>query len=178
MQPVQRSPGLAQPRTPFAHSHLQNPFVDLAKVDPAPLLATFAAANVHRPPALSNHITALFDTDELPPPYGIGHAVNKTTTHRCRFSIDSMCKPISVIKKSFVTQMQYKTRYQPVTTTLARKSAGPVHSDEMVTCELVIMWNGRRRTMFIDAMVWDEIPDNENLDLVVSPSTIVMRAAA
>ena len=79
-----------------------------------------------------------------------------------------MCRPISVIKKSFVTQMQYTTRFQPVTTTLARKSAGPVHSDEMVTCELVIMWNGRRRTMFIDAMVWDEIPDDENLDLVVS----------
>jgi len=64
--------------------------------------------------------------------------------------------------------MQYTTRFQPVTTTLARKSAGPVHSDEMVTCEIVIMWNGKRRTMFIDAMVWDEIPDDENLNLVVS----------
>ena len=103
---------------------------------------------------------------ELLPPYGIGHAINGATTLSCKFAIDSMCRPISVVTSSFVERMGYIPRPQRVLTSLAHPSAPPIESTNLITCELVVHWNGKRRTFFIEAMVWDSLPDDQ--DLIVS----------
>jgi hypothetical protein len=36
----------------------------------------------------------------------------------------------------------------------------------MITCEIVVHWNGKRRTFFLDCMVWDKLPANQ--DVIVS----------
>lgn len=77
-----------------------------------------------------------------------------------------MCKPISVIKKSVAQSMQYIIRQQKVITTLANPSTPPVISNEMATCELIIHWNGKRRTIFLYCMLWDELPNAQ--DIIVS----------
>jgi hypothetical protein len=121
---------------------------------------------MHRPPALWTHSGAPSFGDELPPPYGIGHAVCGTTTHRCKFAIDTMCRPLSAISSTLVQKLQLPTREQNVTTHLAHDSAPPVTSTHVATCELVIFWNGKRRTFFIKAMVWTHLPEEQ--DLVIS----------
>jgi hypothetical protein len=113
-----------------------------------------------------NHADAPAVCEELPPPYGIGHAVNKELTHRCRFAIDTMCRPVSAITTAFVKQMNLPTRQQKISTDLAHTSAAPIISDLVATCELVVHWNGKRRTFFIEAMVWDRLPADQ--DIIVS----------
>ena len=119
-----------------------------------------------RPPAMWNHAGAPSLDEELPPPYGIGHTINKSITHRCRFAIDSMCRPVSAVTTAFVQQMQLQTRQQKIVTSLAHPSSAPIISQLVTTCELVIHWNGKRRTFFVDAMVWDSLP--EDLDMIIS----------
>ncbi len=121
---------------------------------------------MERPAALWNHFEAQQNGDELPPPYGIGHLVNVQQIQRCKFAIDSMCRPISVISEHIVQLLRLKRRKQQVTTTLADNTAAPVVSKEMTTCELVVHWNGKRRTVFIEAMIWQNLPDNQ--DLIIS----------
>jgi hypothetical protein len=121
---------------------------------------------MERPAALWNHFEAQQNGDELQPPYGIGHLVNGAKTLRCNFAIDSMCRPISVIKNSLVQELGLLRRKQTVVTSLADETRTPVTSSEIVTCELVIHWNGKRRTTFIDAMIWDTPPDNQ--DMIIS----------
>jgi hypothetical protein len=121
---------------------------------------------LQRPPALWNHANAPTSVEELEPPYGIGHAINKDITHRCNFAIDSMCRPVSAISEAFVKKMNLTTRQQKISTDLAHKSAPPIVSNLVATCELVIHWNGKRRTFFIDAMVWDTLPADQ--DLIIS----------
>jgi hypothetical protein len=118
-----------------------------------------------------SHADAPTVSEELPPPYGIGHAINKDLTHRCHFAIDSMCRPVSAISAAFVQKMNLPTRKQKVKTNLAHKSAPPICSDLVATCELVIHWNGKRRTFFIEAMVWDELPDSQDL-LISMPDAL------
>lgn len=113
-----------------------------------------------------NHAGAPSLDEELPPPYGIGHTINKSITHRCRFAIDSMCRPVSAVTTAFVQQMQLQTRQQKIVTSLAHPSSAPIISQLVTTCELVIHWNGKRRTFFVDAMVWDSLP--EDLDMIIS----------
>ena len=132
---------------------------------PSTLPAMFASMQ-QRPPALWNHVGAPSVDAELPPPYGIGHVINKSITHRCRFAIDSMCRPVSAITKAFVQQMQLQTRQQKIVTSLAHPSSAPIISQLVTTCELVIHWNGKRRTFFIEAMVWDALPEDQ--DMIVS----------
>ncbi len=98
--------------------------------------------------------------------HGIGHAVNKDITQRCCFAVDSMCRPISVIRQSFVEKLGYISRKQKVITTLALPLAPTVTSTDVCTCELVVHWNGKRRTIFIEAMIWEDLPDSQ--DLIVS----------
>lgn len=119
-----------------------------------------------RPPALWNHADVPAVAEELPPPYGIGHAINKDLTHRCRFAIDSMCRPMSAITTAFVQKLNMPTRQQRISTHLAHTSAPPVISQQVATCELIIHWNGKRRTFFIEAMVWDRLPADQ--DLIIS----------
>ena len=136
---------------------------------------------MERPAALWNHFESQPLGDELPPPYGIGHLVNSQQIQqcrfavnsvdsqqiqRCKFAVDSMCRPISVISEHMVQQLRLKRRTQQVITTLAASSADPIISTEMVTCELVVHWNGKRRTIFIEAMIWKDLPDNQ--DLIIS----------
>ncbi len=132
----------------------------------APICATFSAA-ISRPPAFYNHFEAQQDGDELQPPYGVAHLVHGTATERCLFAIDSMCRPISIVRRSILDKLnQANLRQQTVTTDLAHKSAEPVISNEMVTVELIVHWNAKRRTMFFECMVWDDLPDGQ--DLVIS----------
>lgn len=119
-----------------------------------------------RPPALWSHTGAPVIEEELSPPYGIGHVIHKDVTQRCYFAIDSMCRPMSAITRKLVQHMNYPTRKQRVLTTLAHSSAAPVESTEVVTCELIIHWNGKRRTFFVDAMIWDELPEQQ--DIIIS----------
>ena len=119
-----------------------------------------------KPPALWNHAETPDLGDELPPPFGIGHAIHKDSTNRCHFAIDTMCRPISAVTSSFVKQMGYIPRPQRVSTSLAHPSAPPVESTAMITCEMVVHWNGKRRTFFLDCMVWDKLPANQ--DIIVS----------
>jgi hypothetical protein len=119
-----------------------------------------------RPPAMWNHSGSPPIDEELPPPYGLGHAVNNDITHRCHFAIDSMCRPVSAITSAFVNKLKLITREQKISTSLAHPSAPPILSQLMVTCELVVHWNGKRRTFFIDAMVWDSLPEQQ--DLIIS----------
>jgi hypothetical protein len=143
-----------------------NPTEDETVITPLPFIsATFAAA-MERPAALWNHFEAQKIGDELPPPYGIGHLVNSQQIQRCKFAIDSMCRPISVISEHMAQQLRLKRRNQRVITTLASKAATPVVSTEMVTCELVVQWNGKRRTTFIEAMIWQYLPENQ--DMIIS----------
>jgi hypothetical protein len=128
---------------------------------------------MERPAALWNHFEAQKNGDELQPPYGIGHFVKKNDkpnqeveTFRCKFAVDTMCRPISVIKESVVQKLNLIRRKQTILTFLADESRTPFTSHEMVTCELVVHWNGKRRTIFVDAMIWDLPPDNQ--DLIVS----------
>ncbi len=119
-----------------------------------------------RPPAMWNHADVPSVDEELQPPYGIGHVINKTLTHRCRFAIDSMCRPVSAVTEKFVEKMQLQTRKQKIVTSLAHKSAAPVISQLVTTCELVVHWNGKRRTFFIETMVWENLPDDQ--DIIIS----------
>lgn len=131
-----------------------------------PLFAKFSAA-ISRPPAFYNHFEAQQDGDELQPPYGVGHMVHGTSTARCLFAIDTMCRPISVVKRSMLTDIQQTNfRQQRVETTLADKDAPKVISTEAVTVELVVHWNAKRRTIFLDCMIWDDLPDKQ--DLIIS----------
>jgi hypothetical protein len=132
---------------------------------PPAIPAQFASMQ-QRPPAMWNHAGAPSIEEELPPPYGIGHVINKTITHRCRFAIDSMCRPVSAVTKSFVQQLHLQTRQQKIVTSLAHPSSTPIISQLVTTCELVIHWNGKRRTFFIEAMVWDALPDDQ--DMIIS----------
>jgi hypothetical protein len=77
-----------------------------------------------------------------------------------------MCTPLSVISSAFVKHMGLVTREQRVVTHLAHNSATPVRSTEVATCELVVHWNGKRRTFFIEAMIWDYLPSDQ--DLIIS----------
>jgi hypothetical protein len=124
------------------------------------------ASMQQRPPAMWNHAGVPSVDEELPPPYGIGHVINKSITHRCRFAIDSMCRPVSAVTAAFVQQMQLQTRQQKIVTSLAHPSSAPVISQLVATCELVTHWNGKRRTFFIDAMVWDALPEDQ--DMIIS----------
>jgi hypothetical protein len=124
------------------------------------------ASMQQRPPAMWNHADTPAVDEELQPPYGIGHVINKTVTHRCRFAIDSMCRPVSAVTSAFVEKMQLQTRKQKIVTNLAAKSAAPVISQLVATCELVVHWNGKRRTFFIEAMVWEDLPDDQ--DMIIS----------
>jgi hypothetical protein len=126
---------------------------------------------MERPAALWNHFEAQQNGDELPPPYGIAHLVKGTKTLRCRFAIDSMCSPISVIKESLVQELGLLRRKQTVITSLADETRTPVTSTEMVTCELVVHWNGKRRTTFIDAMIWEKPPGNQDI-IVAMPDAL------
>jgi hypothetical protein len=135
-------------------------------ITPLPIISASFAAAMERPAALWNHFEAQKIGDELPPPYGIGHLVNSQQIQRCKFAIDSMCRPISVISEHMAKTLMSKRRKQLVRTTLADKLAAPVISTEMVTCELVVHWNGKRRTTFIEAMIWQHLPDNQ--DLIIS----------
>lgn len=119
-----------------------------------------------RPPALWSHTGAPIIDEELSPPYGIGHVIHKDLTRRCHFAIDSMCRPMSAVTKTLVQHMQYPTRKQRVLTDLAHSSAQPIESTEIATCELIVHWNGKRRTFFVEAMVWDELPEQQ--DLIIS----------
>ena len=67
--------------------------------------------------------------------------------------------------------MNLSTRTQKVKTNLAHKSAPPIYSDLVAICELVVHWNGKRRTFFIEAMVWDDLPDNQDL-LISMPDAL------
>ena len=154
LQRISAKPALKQPHS----THLQTA-----------IKATFAA--IQRPPALWNHSDAPACCDELPPPYGIGHAVHKDVTLRCNFAIDTMCRPVSVITKSLVERLGLTTREQRIVTHLAHASAAPVHSSTVTTCELVTHWNGKRRTFFIEAMVWDSLPDKQDL-IVAMPDAL------
>ena len=119
-----------------------------------------------RPAALWNHADAPSLGDELPPPFGIGHAIHLDKTERCRFAIDTMCRPFSVISADFVKRMGLTPRTQHIRTSLAHSKAAPVESDEVATCELVIHWNGKRRTFFIEAMIWESLPAKQ--DMIIS----------
>jgi hypothetical protein len=77
-----------------------------------------------------------------------------------------MCRPYSVLSAEFVKRMGLPTRKQQILTVLAHQSAPPVLSSDIATCELVIHWNGKRRTFFIEAMVWDSIPASQ--DMIIS----------
>ena len=70
------------------------------------------------------------------------------------------------MKKLVAQAMQYVIRQQKVITTLADPSTPPVVSTEMTVCELIIHWNGKRRTIFLECMLWDELPNNQ--DIIVS----------
>ena len=124
------------------------------------------AAITSRPAALWNHADAPSLGDELPPPFGIGHAIHADKTERCHFAIDSMCRPTSVISADFVKRMGLSPRPHHILTSLAHPSAAPITSTETATCELVIHWNGKRRTFFIEAMIWDSLPASQ--DLIIS----------
>jgi hypothetical protein len=125
---------------------------------------------MERPAALWNHFEAQIKGDELQPPYGLGHVVKGTETRRCKFAIDSMCRPISVIKESMVADLNITRRQQTVITSMAdgdqNPNSTPVTSHEMISVELVVHWNGKRRTIFIDCMVWEHPPDGQ--DLIIS----------
>ena len=156
-------------------SSQQLPLLNILKQLPAietPLKASFAAA-LERPPALWNHFSSPVEGLELEPPYGVGHLVSKHTPDQhqcnfqiCHFAVDSMCKPISVMKKSVAQAMHYIIRQQKVITTLADPTTPPVISTEMAICELIIHWNGKRRTIFLECMLWEELPNNQ--DIIVS----------
>jgi hypothetical protein len=62
--------------------------------------------------------------------------------------------------------MNLPTRKQTISTNLAHASAPPVLSSLVATCELIVHWNGKRRTFFIEAMVWDSLPAAQ--DLIIS----------
>ena len=93
--------------------------------------AMFAAA-MERPPAFWNHATSNAEHDALAPPYGFGHLYGpefipapdseipkKENTKRCKFAVDTMCSPISVISSAMVKELNLKTRTKSVTTSLA-----------------------------------------------------------
>jgi hypothetical protein len=157
----QCAPEQSHLKIPSPRTHVDPP-VDATNRPPVD--ATFAA--IQRPPALWNHADAPSLGDELPPPFGIGHAVHKSVAERCNFAIDTMCRPVSVISASLVQRLGLPVREQHVTTTLAHKSAAPVKSTHATTCELVTHWNGKRRTFFVEAMIWESLPAHQ--DLIIS----------
>ncbi len=128
-------------------------------------------SSMQRPPALWNHSEQIAACDELPPPYGIGHAVHKEITTRVEFAIDTLCSPYSAITASKVKELGLETRPQRIVTSLAHLSAPPVESLLMTTCEVIIHWNGKRRTFFIDAMIWDSLPCGQDM-IISNPDAI------
>jgi len=132
---------------------------------PTARTAMFAAA-LERPPALWNHFKSPVGEEELQPPYGLGHAVSKTNTLRCRFAIDTMCTPISAIRREFAEEMGFSTWKQTVSTSLADPDTPPIISTDMTMLELVVHWNGKRRTMFLECMLWEALPAQQ--DCIVS----------
>lgn len=77
-----------------------------------------------------------------------------------------MCRPVSAVTSAFVQKMQLTTRQQKIVTSLAHPSSSPIVSQLVTTCELITHWNGKRRTFFIEAMVWDALPEDQ--DLIIS----------
>ena len=134
--------------------------------------ATFAAA-MERPPAFWNHATSNCEHDALAPPYGFGHIIGppKSSTitqkeesqmRRCKFAVDTMCSPISVISTAMVEEMQLKTRIKSVSTTLADKET-KIFSSTIAEFDLMIYWNAKRRTFKLEAMVWDKLPAEQDV---------------
>jgi hypothetical protein len=117
----------------------------------------FSAA-LERPTALWCHPTGPSSDDCLPPPYGLGHIVQGSNTRKIAFAVDTLCSPFSVISEKMVSKLNLKTREENITTTLADESSPPVHSSLVATFELIIHWNGKRRTFFLEAMVWPSLP--------------------
>ena len=136
--------------------------------------AMFAAA-MERPPAFWNHATSNAEHDALAPPYGFGHLYGpefipapdseipkKENTKRCKFAVDTMCSPISVISSAMVSELNLKTRTKSVTTSLADKKSKIV-SSLIAEFDLMIYWNAKRRSFKLEAMVWDNLPANQDL---------------
>ena len=129
------------------------PFVNLEKTQ------LFSAA-IERPAALWCH--GIGPEECLPPPYGFGHVVQGEITRKVAFAVDTMCSPFSVISEKMVDKLNLKTREEHITTTLA-KSSVTVHSSMVAKFELVIHWNGKRRTFFLEAMVWQTLPADQDI---------------
>jgi hypothetical protein len=136
--------------------------------------AMFAAA-MERPPAFWNHATSNAEHDALAPPYGFGHLYGpdfipapdseypkKGNTTRCKFAVDTMCSPISVISSAMVAELNLKTRTKSVTTSLADTNS-KIASSLIAEFDLMIYWNAKRRSFKLEAMVWDTLPANQDL---------------
>jgi hypothetical protein len=119
----------------------------------------FSAA-IERPAALWCH--GIGPDECLPPPYGFGHLVQGAETRKIAFAVDTMCSPFSVISEKMVNKLNLSTREELITTTLA-KSSITVQSSQVAKFELVIHWNGKRRTFFLEAMVWPTLPADQDI---------------
>jgi hypothetical protein len=122
----------------------------------------FAAA-IERPAALWCHSPPGPGDEFLPPPYGLGHIVQGAVTRKIAFAVDTMCSPFSVVSEHIVNKLNLKTRQEHITTTLADPTSPVIHSSLVATFELVIHWNGKRRTFFIEAMVWPSLPAKQDV---------------
>lgn len=137
-----------------------SPFASLSEKTVQQLFS--GAAALERPAALWCHPTGAGE-ESLPPPYGHGHIVQGAQTRKIDFAVDTLCSPFSVISEKIVSKLNLKTREEHITTTLADPKAEPVHSSTVATFELVIHWNGKRRTFFLDAMVWQSLPAQQDV---------------
>jgi hypothetical protein len=134
----------------------------------SPELRQIFAAAFERPAALWSHAMTGTGDDFLPPPYGHGHIVQGSETRKIAFAVDTMCSPFSVVTEHIVNKLNLKTREEHITTTLADPKSPVVHSSHVATLELVIHWNGKRRTFFINAMVWPTLPAKQDLIIGMS----------
>ena len=136
-----------------------------AHVHVASTSQTFAAI-LERPAAFYSHdvIDQRNNDDYLPPPYGTGHLVSGSESRRIGFAVDTLCSPLSAVTEAMVDKLNLRTWEQHVTTTLATgDEATAVHTSRMAAVELVIHWNGKRRTFFLDCMVWKKLPSEQDL---------------
>ena len=134
---------------------------------PTPPPQQIFAAMLERPAAFYSHDIAKPSndiTDYLPPPFGIGHLVRGSESKNINFAVDTLCSPLSAVTEHMVTTLNLQTREQHVTTTLATgDEATAVHTSLMATVELVVHWNGKRRTFFLECMVWKTLPAAQDL---------------
>ena len=85
-----------------------------------------------------------------------------SNSFRCKFAVDTMCSPYSVISADTVKRLNLKTRTKTVTTSLADPES-KITSSQIAEFELMIYWNAKRRTFKFEAMVWGQLPANQDL---------------